>query len=424
MDLGEGSNEPDGYALGVIEPGARKLHASDPTLTFKMVHQLTESEWSQLDEAILAVNRLDSPFHYKLLERNFLQLRDIHQFVSITISLGKDFASGDRQLRVESVMTATVNWLSSMRMFLDHEETDLKRRFGKASAEFDAFNDVTSAAYDDEVGYRFAYQFRNYVQHCGLPLSRIQVGPPATPNPHIKQVAKLQLDRDALLDRFDGWKQVQHDLEAMPPTFELLPLLAGAMTGLRAVNRACMEIDMDLALASTPLLATALDRLRGVDGEPVLFRYTHNEKGGLNFSPRPLHAPSVRKLQGVVEGRATRESLWKVNDDVPPSLPMDPVAVREKFHRDNRGVQIISAWLQEGGATPGFFEVVNEFLREDKGIEPVLTGLINASTLLAHMAAGSLGTTAEALVAGILDQYSQVDEPAFDGTLPSTPDVH
>lgn len=129
-------------------------------------------------------------------------------------------------------------------------------------------------------------------------------------------------------------------------------------------------------------------------------------------------------MQDVVEGRATRESLWKVNDDVPPALPMDPVAVREKFHRDNRGVQIISAWLQEGGGTPGFFEVVNEFLREDKGIEPVLTGLINASTLLAHMAAGSLGTTAEALVAGILDQYSQVDEPASDGTLPPTSDVH
>jgi hypothetical protein len=144
MDLAEGSNEPDGYALGVIEPGARKLDASDPSLTFNMIHQLTESEWSQFDEAIVAVNRLDSPFHYKLVERDFLQLRDIHQFVLITISLGKDFASGDRRLQVESVMTATVNWLSSMRMFLDHEETDLKHRFGRASAEIDAFSDVTS----------------------------------------------------------------------------------------------------------------------------------------------------------------------------------------------------------------------------------------------------------------------------------------
>lgn len=267
------------------------------------------------------------------------------------------------------------------------------------SAEFDAFNDVTSAAYDDEVGYRFAYQFRNYVQRCGLPLSRIQVGPPATPNPHIKQVAKLQLDRDALLDKFDGWKHVQHDLEAMPPTFELLPLLAGAMTRLRAVNRACMEIDMDLALASTPLLPTALNRLQGVDGQPVLFRYTHNEKGGLNFSPRPLQAPSVRKLQDVVEDRATRESLWKVNDDVPPALPMDPVADQEKFHRDNRGVQIISAWLQEGGATPGFFEVVNEFLREDKGIEPVLTGLIDVD---AALIARYFGSKADLYVAAIV----------------------
>jgi hypothetical protein len=86
------------------------------------------------------------------------------------------------------------------------------------------------------------------------------------------------------------------------------------------------------------------------------------------------------------------------------------------FHRDTRGVQNITAWLQEGGGTPRFFGLVNQFLRDDQGIEPVLTGLINTTTLFAHMTAASLGTTAEALVGGILDRYSQIDVPPLEET--------
>src|SRR6476646_1442100 len=101
-----------------------------------------------------------------------------------------------RGLLVESVMTATVNWLSAMRMFLDHQETDLTRRFGKLSPEFVAFKTATSAAYDSEVGYRFAYQLRNYVQHCGLPLGHVDVR--RSGNPLMKKTATLLLNRQVL----------------------------------------------------------------------------------------------------------------------------------------------------------------------------------------------------------------------------------
>jgi hypothetical protein len=404
-NVGDRVVEPDRYALGVVQ---------DASLHF--AHQLTKAEWARLDEAILAVNRLDPPFHYKLIERNFLQLKDVHQFVTITISLGGEFASGDHRPLGESVMTATVNWLTAMRMFLDHEETELNRRFGKTSSEFRAFKKATSAAYNGEVGYRFAYQFRNYVQHCGLPLAHITVQPPSAANPLMKQAATLLLDREVLLNAFKDWKKVKVDIEAMPPTFELLPLLEGAMTGIRAVNRACLEIDLDEALAKVPTVAAALDRLEDVKGEPTLFRYARNEMGGFRIVPQAMQARAVRTLCAVAEGTASRESLWAVNDREPAPLPLDPTAVREMFHRDSRGVQIITAWLQEGGGTPRFFDLVNQFIRDDKGIEPVLTGLINTTTMFAHITAGALGTTAEALIAGVLDRYSHIDLSPSDET--------
>jgi hypothetical protein len=55
---------------------------------------------------------------------------------------------------------------------------------------------------------------------------------------------------------------------------------------------------------------------------------------------------------------------------------------------------------------------VNHLISEDQSIEPVLTGLINTTALLAHMAAGALGTNVEALISGILDLYSQIDMEA------------
>jgi hypothetical protein len=380
-----------------------------PPLSVNLHQDVTQAEWAQLNEAAGAIDQLDSPFHYRLVELNFRQLQALHQYVSITISLGKEFATPNRDRLVESVMGATVNWLTSMRMFLDHEETQLKRQYGGSSTEFAAFKQATKNAYDGEVGYRFAYEFRNYVQHCGLPLNQVVITPPATSRPHVKQDVKLLLDRDILLAQFSKWKHVKVDIQAMEPQFELLPLLGAAMSRIHAISRACVEIDLDRALASTPILTAALDRLDGVEGEPMLFWFQHGSEG-TEVIPRPLHASSVRQLQTVYEGRARRESLWKINEPVPPPLPLDPAVVRGQFHRHNRGVQLISAWLQEGGGgTPRFVDLVNRLISEDQSIEPVLTGLINTAALLAHMTAGALGTNVEALISGILDLYSQTD---------------
>ena len=50
-------------------------------------------------------------------------------------------------------------------------------------------------------------------------------------------------------------------------------------------------------------------------------------------------------------GDASRDSLWSTPDDTSP-LAFDPTAIRERFHRDHRGVQVLTAWMSEGGGTP------------------------------------------------------------------------
>ena len=40
-------------------------------------------------------------------------------------------------------MGQVVNWLSSVRLYLDHMETDLKRRFARDSPEIERFKEIT-----------------------------------------------------------------------------------------------------------------------------------------------------------------------------------------------------------------------------------------------------------------------------------------
>ena len=134
--------------------------------------EITAAEFEDIDRALIPLARLEAPFHYRLVERNYRDLQGRNQFVSITLSLGRQFATSDRRQLGESLATAMVNWLTAMRLFLDHEEADLKRRFGKESSQVEAFKKATSAAFDDVIpAIALCTGSRSYVQHVGLPLS-------------------------------------------------------------------------------------------------------------------------------------------------------------------------------------------------------------------------------------------------------------
>lgn len=400
------------YSLGVIGTPTR----------FDLMDEISADEYERLSEAIAAISRLSAGFHYKLVERNYLDLESIHQFVTITLSLGREFATPDHRQLSEALMTSVVNWLTAMRLFLDHEETDLKRRFGKDSQQVALFKSATAAAYDGHLGYRFAYRFRNFVQHCGLPLSRIEIGPVTQSGTRAKQAVDLVLDRDELLSAYGEWGPVRADLQVMPATFGLLPLAAEAMDGIRDVHRSCTEHDIDEALQHCEDIVVAVERIesQAADGNPALFRYSEDAHGGLHLNPTMIPVDAGRKLDAVRSGAASRETLWAEPMEHRPAA-FDPATIRERFHRDSRGVQVLTAWLAEKGGTPAFFRAVNRIIVEDRNIEPLITGLINVSALLAHMTAGALGTSAEGLVAGLLDIYGEFDRPVSDEPGPEDP---
>ena len=108
--------------------------------------------------------------HLLFLSKNYRAFIDLEQEIRDQVLTRR--APPTELLRIR-IATTIVNYLTSMKMFLDHSELDLKRRDDKDSGvRFKNWRIDCSAEYDDYFAYRFLYRFRNYILHIGLPLSR------------------------------------------------------------------------------------------------------------------------------------------------------------------------------------------------------------------------------------------------------------
>lgn len=328
-DMPTSSSRNAKHALGTYEaPGH-----------FHLTIEIDDADYRSIEDALGAVGRLQTPLGYKLVERNFLDLESIHQFVTITMSLGREFATPDHRTFGEAVMTAAINWLTAVRLFLDHTETDLKRRFGSDSPQAQRFKTSASKAYDAWFGYRFTYRFRNYVQHCGLPLSLISITEPhGQVHQHAKQAVELLLDRDALLDAFDGWSSIRTELAAMPEQFPLLPLAEEAMEGLRQVHRELLLIEVDEAVTSIGTLLDALERIRqaGSPGIAGVFSTEGDPANPTHMSPQLFPAAElIEELGRVRDGARTPDSL--IGKTAPPTPPkFSPANIKARFSASRR----------------------------------------------------------------------------------------
>lgn len=106
-----------------------------------------------------------------------------------------------------------LNYLSSFRTFVDHNETSIKRKYGTDSHEAREFKKITNNIYDKYFSYRFLCKLRNYSQHCGLPIEDIEVSATMQADNSFKGEGKIEFSTKELLANYDGWGPVKRDLE-------------------------------------------------------------------------------------------------------------------------------------------------------------------------------------------------------------------
>ena len=388
------------YGLGTSKQGAISLH----------VH-IGSDTYESIIESLGLISDLAPSFHYSLVERNFHDLESIRQFTVTTLTLGRQFGRPDHMKLWQTLMTSTVNWLASMKLYLDYEQTRLTRSFGRTSQQLAGFITSTQLAFDGKPGYRFASKFRNFVLHCGLPHSTISVREDASKT--IGASATIVIDRDELLRGYDEWGKAKPDIEAMDQKFDPSSLFAEAMEGVRDVQRAVLGLRLDEALKGLQPILHAIETVDewGRDGRPTVLKATFVEGQPKDFVPTVVPVELVRQLAAIAEDtESVRHELFtELSAPSRPPLSLDPEQLRQGFQRDSRAVEAILTWLAEGGTTDVFRDAVDQIIKDDGDGMPLVGGLIHLSATLAHMTSATLNMSPEALLAGLVNVYTQAD---------------
>lgn len=175
-----------------------------------------------------------------------------------------------------------INYLFSVRSFLDLTEFKLNRVYGD---KFTSFKQATAFEYERNFSYRFLYKVRNFSQHCGLPLGNLSLHSIEEPefSGKVKNTLVINFNRDILL-KYDGWNnQVAEELRRLPEKFDIIPHLQNFKKSLDEINLVLINDN----IAELTMNADSIERLiapaKGMEGTPMIFTMTDEVAGRRNM---------------------------------------------------------------------------------------------------------------------------------------------
>jgi len=192
--------------------------------------KLTAEQYQTFLDSISEIHDLEA--NKRLFEITFLNKndfvdtfnRDVKELISSSWTLADDRKKYYKHhLNFNRLF---LNYLSSIRTFIDHSETFIKRKFGANSDEAIEFIKITSYYFANFFSYRFFYKLRNYAQHCGLPLRNFNLSTQRTNDGGYLASSEITFDPHELLKTYNEWGAVvKADLAIKEKPFPLAPLL-------------------------------------------------------------------------------------------------------------------------------------------------------------------------------------------------------
>ena len=215
------------------------------------------------DQQLFMVVHLNYEDYQNLLKRYFVEYKDnpsmdYPRFESVVLDINRHI----------------LNYLSAIRAFLDHSETNLKRRYGKDSQRVRHFKEACSQAYDSSFSYRFLYGLRSYVQHCGLPLGRLTLDSKLVgPSPEdVRHTMAVQFNRHNLLANFSWGSRLTEEIKQLPLRFDIGPHITEMMKCLERLNLILIGDDLPELIQSAEYIQKLVTETKGKLGVPCIFR--------------------------------------------------------------------------------------------------------------------------------------------------------
>ena len=187
-----------------------------------------------------------------------------------------------------------LNFLSSVRTYLDHTETRLNRKYGEGSEQFKLFKRITGEAFDNFFAYKFLCKVRNYSQHCGLPSGSIEINSSGDKDGKTINTMNIFFVRDHLLEQFDWGTKVKPELSSMDEKFDVLPFIDEKFRLVGGINKTIATKELEEHKVAGNVLVDLLFEVEATGGIPCIYRIRGTkENPKLTFSWFPYNVISA-----------------------------------------------------------------------------------------------------------------------------------
>jgi hypothetical protein len=192
-----------------------------------------------------------------------------------------------------------LNFLFSVRTFLDHTETKLKNVYGNNSPKVDQFKKACSFEYDNNFSYRFLYKLRNYSQHCGLPIEGFSLKSEEEPkfSGNIRNSLIVKFKRESLLN-YNGWgSRIKQEIQGLPQEFNVIPHVAIFYKSLDKINNVLINDNISELTKNAEYVEQLIMPATKNDGFPIIFSFINEgEIKKINILNIPFHLIEYAKL--------------------------------------------------------------------------------------------------------------------------------
>ncbi|MFC8126449.1 hypothetical protein [Streptomyces sp. NPDC057302] len=362
-----------------------------PGMSITIERDTSEEEFRSHADAVHAYESLLNRSAFSLMRRSHSNIKMMISSFSDAEEYGGNFRNADKEAMSSSLLAEMTNWLAATRLYLENERDFIQANFGDESDELKEFKSATAAAFESHEGYRFLYDLRNYVQHCGIPAGRLTIsGTP--PNRRIV----INLDRSRLMTaRFKWNRHAMALLERWSEDIPLLPLMEGAMEGYTKIEEQMLRINLRRCVDATPLLLETIANLNHSDGNAAAFRRTVNSEGSMTDIATCTFPPRS-SLDSIISASAKEDPLETLRSTEPSPPPMMPT--------DGARASAVLSALFAGGTPGAVGDSVNHIMARDGGPDLLLSDLINFSAALTAMLSQLLGSSPHAVAARLSAQ--------------------
>jgi len=270
----------------------------------KLLRPIASTDMEIIRRAIYQLGDFDSCCNlWEICEANYQSV------LSHQATLGTGVASNHHRMpeymreTVQEMNRLILNYLASFRTFIDHLETRYKRLDREGHPCLGDFKKMTAACYDTSFPYRFFYKLRNYVQHCGMPISFMDTAEYPGPGGKPRIDVSIGFDRDSLLGNYSEWGNVKADLQKQPQRMNLIPLLGEFRSRMQLVRIVALGMETSLAHDSFGILYNLVNEVQKEhpNGRPFIGRLVKVEGGQSELQEVGIPLHTMVKFQNMMK---------------------------------------------------------------------------------------------------------------------------